>query len=657
MTTCTAWSRIVGVYILFAFHGNAWAGDATWNQTAASTTYNWTNTANWLPNTTYPNGPGETAIISNDVAGAQTIRLQTNITLGTLHLGDAVASGNNFGIAISAGTGSNRLRMRQVQAQGTNYIYMSASTGTPTHTISAALDLAPNSPLVITMGQSQKLTLSGTLATNDSAITLEGGNGLLTLDANLIGSGTVVKNNSGDLLASSSIKDFTGDWLLNSGIVTIVSGSLRNSGSAFLNGTIYDVAGTTTRTGGCIQVGSASTYAADPGQRLPHGVITLNGGWLTLNGQSVATNNLGQYLWTNAVIDTVNEFRLNETYSMLQISFAASSLGTHLNAGSFTRAKGGTMGLRGNMTANMSRFLYTNSTDFLLGAGGSAGSQTMSIIPWMVVANSNASAANPADWGTYLPGLGVRALNPGEYTNGLIAGGNVASGALGTLAADTSINTFKQNNSGTTTIGTNRTLTIASGGLMFVNGSGKFGTPGTNTGGTLNFGAAEGVIWALPPATNVIGAVITGSNGLTKAGLGMLALAAPNTYTGQTTVSAGSLIAGDGAVGGNLGRGDVVVALGARLLIYAVSTNAIWDSASVRLAHTNTLYARLELATGVDEKVNTLYLGGAIQPAGTYGSSAAAATFTNDAYFTGAGLLRVQTGASPKLTGTVFIVR
>ena len=92
-----------------------------------------------------------------------------------------------------------------------------------------------------------------------------------------------------------------------------------------------------------------------------------------------------------------------------------------------------------------------------------------------------------------------------------------------------------------------------------------------------------------------------------------LTLAACNTYTGQTTVSASTLIVGDGAVGGRAGYGDVFVAQGARLLMDAVSTNALWDASALRLAHTGAFFGKVALGEGVNETVKHLFLGTVIR--------------------------------------------
>ncbi len=62
------------------------------------------------------------------------------------------------------------------------------------------------------------------------------------------------------------------------------------------------------------------------------------------------------------------------------------------------------------------------------------------------------------------------------------------------------------------------------------------------------------------------GSGIAGATGLTKRGSGALTLANPNTYAGNTTISAGSLrIGASGAIPDGAGAGDVAVAAGATL--------------------------------------------------------------------------------------------
>jgi len=113
--------------------------------------------------------------------------------------------------------------------------------------------------------------------------------------------------------------------------------------------------------------------------------------------------------------------------------------------------------------------------------------------------------------------------------------------------------------------------------------------------------------------TDTIATAITGGGDLTKEGLGKLILSGANTYTGDTTVSAGTL--------------EV--------------TSAFFDDASTVYIASG---AVLNLNTGgATDTILALYFGSAAQAAGTWGSTASAATHQNDTYFSvsGTGILDV----------------
>jgi autotransporter-associated beta strand protein len=158
------------------------------------------------------------------------------------------------------------------------------------------------------------------------------------------------------------------------------------------------------------------------------------------------------------------------------------------------------------------------------------------------------------------------------------------------------------------------------------------------------------------PAVDVsILAAITGSGGLTKAGTGTLQLSGADTYAGGTTITAGSLILSGAAA--KLGTGDVTLiaaAGGSELQIQSGVANAIADTATLSLSNAATglsdftaqaLVANqstVNLAAGINEVINMLVLNGVPQSAGTYGSSASAATFKLDNFFSGSGMIKVS---------------
>jgi len=144
------------------------------------------------------------------------------------------------------------------------------------------------------------------------------------------------------------------------------------------------------------------------------------------------------------------------------------------------------------------------------------------------------------------------------------------------------------------------------------------------------------------------------------ANLGVLVLNGANTYSGGTVIDGGTLdVSGASAT---LGAGDVTVhsanlafaGSSAKLKIEAGVLNAIADSATLSLAGGRAAGVAddgyVDLGAGVNEIVGGLKLGGVTQPAGTYGSTSSSATFQNDEYFSGSGIVTVVPAAvSPSL--------
>ncbi|MFO0790072.1 MAG: autotransporter-associated beta strand repeat-containing protein [Pirellulales bacterium] len=124
-----------------------------------------------------------------------------------------------------------------------------------------------------------------------------------------------------------------------------------------------------------------------------------------------------------------------------------------------------------------------------------------------------------------------------------------------------------------------------------------------------------------------------------------------NSYTGGTTVNAGTLVAGlasTNAFGtGNvsvLSANSVFAGSSARISLVAGETNAIDDGATLSLAGGSVAavaddgYANI--GAGVNETVGGLILGGVAQTTpGTYGATGSGANFIFDEYFSGTGLI------------------
>ncbi|MEZ0276504.1 MAG: autotransporter-associated beta strand repeat-containing protein [Roseimicrobium sp.] len=542
----------------------------TWAQTASSSTYNWNAPANWTGSVAgFPTVAGDVANVNIDIAGNQTIRLRQDITLGVLNLGDANAT-TLGAINISNLSGET---FRLIFDNGALPAQLNTTgAGAPSNTLSALVAL--NSDLQVRLGGSDTMTMSGAITTNNNDITFSGGaasvNGV-TISGDITGGGVITNNGAGSI-SFSGTKTFTGTLVANRGIggsntgsFTLTTGSMASAAEFVINGWMTGL----TQNGGSIHSGNGSAQNTNPGQRLTTGTITMNGGSLRAVGQAATVGTLNDWQkGLETVTDNVSVLHFKSAYSQIGLSAATSTAGTRLNVATLQRSAGASAYVSSSVLGGTARLTFANAASFLIGGGGAEGTTTMSIMPWMGAVNINGSQQAPSGFATHTAN-GVRALENAEYASNYTAGAttNVSLDHV-TIAGATTVNALRftrfsaSNITDNQTTGVGQTLTVTSGGVFFSNNGGAIGTTGSVRAGTLNFGAAEGVVWAngsnTTPNTNTIGAVITGSNGMTKAGSGTLILSGANTYSGNTYVGGGALQVGIGGVG-STGTGNVIM--------------------------------------------------------------------------------------------------
>lgn len=651
----TAWACVI-----------ARADDAVWNKSAGGTTYDWTNTVNWLPSVTYPNGAGQVAAITNDIVGAQTIRLRQNITVGALYIGDGIAS-NLYNTTI-ANNGSETYTLTfDSGAAGVAAAIYGTATGTPTVALNAPLAL--NSDLLVSLGgfnstNAPRLAFGGLTTLNGHTLTFTNGvygQGQVTFGtgSEFAGPGEIF-NNSRSTLGVDGKKAFSGRLIANgkatgsnTSTFNFTNGGFTNALEVVVNGCVSN---SNIREGGGLNSGNGSGFADNPGQRFTRHRMTMNGGYLVANGQAAKVGTAND--WQKGlewVRDEVAVLDLKSGFNYLAVNKGANTTGTVFEVGTLLRSRGASAYLFGPTGTNI-LLLAADATNALKGANGPAGSTTLSIVPWVGV-YSGGGFVNPAGFGTYEAAKGFRALDVNtEYTNSLAAGTshNVSVGSVA-IAADAAVNALRYTG-GSSNIGAGRRLAITSGGLFF-NGSGTLGSSGSAAAGTVDFGAAEAVVSVHALNSAFIGAVIEGSGGLSKIQSGTLTLTGANTYSGDTHVGGGALRVGDGTTAGSLGGGNVEVHAGARMRISCA--DAVADGATLRLGNTgpDLYFGCVELDAGIDEAIKFLYLGADGMPSGTYGSSASAAAYKDDRYFAGTGVLTVAGNADEIDTGTLISVR
>jgi len=112
-----------------------------------------------------------------------------------------------------------------------------------------------------------------------------------------------------------------------------------------------------------------------------------------------------------------------------------------------------------------------------------------------------------------------------------------------------------------------------------------------------------------------------GGGGLTKAGTGTLTLTGTNTYTGNTTVNAGTL---------------------------SITRASLADASTVTIANSAMLNLNFDETGGeVSDTVANLIIGTTPMAAGVYGATGSGATTIDNTHFSGVGTLTVTSGGSP----------
>ncbi len=440
---------------------------------------------------------------------------------------------------------------------------------------------------LLTTGDASDTTFAGVISGDGGTLTKQG-SGTFTLSGvntytgvTTVSAGTLALGASNALADASKVtvnggtfdigtfSDTVAEVLLTEGSITGTTGVLTSttnydvrSGlvSAILGGTV----GLDKSTAGTVTLSGTNTYT---------GTTTISAGTLALSG-GTALEDLGQVILS--VADANLTLNASETVGSLSgvagttVTLGANTLTAGGNDGTTTYAGviDGTGGLTkiGSGTLTLSgENTYTGATTInagtlTLGAAGGVIADSSAV----TVANGTTfNLANNSETVGSIAGAGLITLGSATLT----AGGNDSSTTFSGVISGTGALT--KEGTGTLTLsGTNTytgTTTVSAGSLALSGGTaledlGQVILSDAGADLTLNASETVGSLSGVAGTTVTLGAntltaggnngtttyagVIGGTGGLTKIGSGTLTLSGANTYSGTTTVSAGTLALG-----------------------------------------------------------------------------------------------------------------
>ena len=561
----------------------AFAADATWNGAADST---WAG-GNWSAATP---GFGDTATFNGAGNGHRTIDLGSGVTVNTILFSTSSVGSYTIG---SGAVGSQTLTIDTSGAIATL-----GSDSVSSQLINANVVYGTNagtSAYSITNNSTPSMTFAGSIS---------GGSGGAAGDKDLIifGSGNTTisgvvsnggansfslsKDDSGTLTLSNT-NTYTGSTAISAGtLVAKNTSALGASSNALLFGA------------GTLDIQTNSSIAAYDTQIFNNSTIYSN---LASSGAGI-NQTLGSLSINNRTLTVAKGS--NVTSGTAGLTFGATTL---TNTGARFSVDSGASLTLGAVSGSGNNFTvtgagYTNITGII---GTGAGSLTKSGVGTLTLSNNNtytggtfinqgtAVAANTSALGASSSALTLGGSTLDIQTNSSITAYNTTVSQNSTISSNLASSGAGINQTlGTLTIG-NKTLTVTKGsnvtsgtaGLTF--GATSIITPNATfsvgSGASLTLGSVSGVgcDFNVDGAgnTNITGIIGTTSGTLTKSGTGILTLSGQNTYTGATSISAGSVVVGNASA---LGAGAVTVSGTGQLYLgsYGLTTNGAYTQSA-----------------------------------------------------------------------------
>ena len=624
------------------------AGDTTkWTGTASgiwdTTAGNWQLATAGTP-TTYINGtPGDLVLFDESLSGNPSVTLNSTVSPASVTFNNIATAYSLSGTGSISGTTGLTKTGTGTLTLGTNNTFtgavtVSAGTLKITHpnalgSTAAGTTVAAGASLHFDNGvavSGETLTVQGTGADGTGALRNLSGDNSWTGDIAFSNS-TIITSDAGTLTLGSIAQSNRHLIMNGSGNVTIngvVSGVGSASGSIFASG----------NTSGKLALKGADTYT---------GAISITNGTLSLEGNRTVDSGaiyVGSVSGQTGKLDFSNG---NFTAALLYVGDAATSVGivnqtsgtlgstSNLLVGSGVGAagtynlSGGTLIAKANTANGNSLILGTNA--------GASGIFNLSDTGTLVMGGSNAilqisrcNSTTSSSSGTFNQTGGSAtisrlAIGGGTASNDFSIGVLNLTGGVFTVVNGFSFLSRGDDSSSTITIGGTADVTLPA--FPIIRGTNSTATITFNGGtlrptaastaymGSLNnaFLTANGANFNVASGKDITISQVfenapSQAGTLNKAGSGKLTLTGTNSYSGGTTVNAGTL-----AVNGTAIPGKLVINGG-------------------KVEPTGT------------EVVTTLFFGAAQQAAGTWGATGSGAANINNTCFSGTGVVSVTSG-------------
>ncbi len=554
---------------------NTYTGDTTISAGTLTVSGTLADTTDVINSGTYDVDATDTI---QSLSGSGAVELASGIILTTGDGGDDTVSGIISGSGSLTKTGSGTLTFSANNTYSGDTT-ISAGTLKLTGTLANTTDVINSGTYDVDAADTiQSLSGSGAVELASGITLTTGDSGDDTISGIVSGDGSLTKAGTGTLTLSAN-NTYTGDTTISAGKL-IISGVLSNS-TDVINSGVYDVDTTDTiqslSGSGTVELATGITLTTgDGGDDTVSGVIsgagsltkvgagtltfsgnntytgdtTISAGKLTVSGTLADTTdviNSGTYdVDTTDTIQSLSGSGAVELASGITLTFGDSGddtiSGIISGDGSLTKAGTGTLTLSAANT-------YTGDTTI------SAGKITVSgtLADTTDVINSGIYDVDTTDTIQSLSGSGTVELANGiilttgdsgdDTVSGIISGaGSLTKAGSGTLTLS-AVNTY----TGNTTISAG-TLTV-SGTLADTTDVINSGTYDVDASDTIQSLSGSGAVELASGITlttgdsgdDTVSGIISGAGSLTKSGSGTLTLSAANTYTGDTTISAGKL--------------------------------------------------------------------------------------------------------------------